>query len=572
MLDKLVNWWEALSQWWKQSLTIITQEDYSPLLDTNGFLGILAFSVAVFTLSSPKYQIRQATAIIPFRPFFFGVLIVSGFIIFALEAFVLYGLQIPKFLHPNAINYLTTSLIALLIFYWMKICFIRPPRFTRFTAHNFFHQTYSYIENGSREEMLAMAREIMREIPRIVQHMPRRDRFRREDDEAVKFTTVQAYSNDLLLLLSDTRFCDAVAEDVPSFPAHLVEQVVRLKRYDAPIHLIIRRIVIALLNKPGSALHVENEWLGQGLMGEVKPITRAVFSNWHLLESWEAGMESPLDLGYPQAEYWDHETWRVYFELAREYVRGVTKSGHSNWDNRGIRHILETTKRAFGDIGDERMYEDPSSPHNPYWRAREANDFIKDLVKQFDASNGWLHFDRRDKYYYGNDLSSKIASLLSETIFRASRINTKEFRMWDVQHNLVWSSIEEHEVRNTKLMKMVRRKVRRMIYDEIRRMDVFPNFKGAGYIRFCLNVLGFYDESVHRRPGLKQDSWLLAKVISDWVRKNYQTIAKSHPPVAKAMLPANIEYDQASEMLIREKEDSLTGTSRIKEFPLDPAC
>lgn len=63
----------------------------------------------------------------------------------------------------------------------------------------------------------------------------------------------------------------------------------------------------------------------------------------------------------------------------------------------------------------------------------------------------------------------------------------------------------------------------------------------------------------------------LAKVISDWVAKNYQTIVETQPPVAEAMLPANIKYDPAEQVLIRTKDGSLTGVPRIKEFPLEPA-
>ncbi len=119
-------------------------------------------------------------------------------------------------------------------------------------------------------------------------------------------------------------------------------------------------------------------------------------------------------------------------------------------------------------------------------------------------------------------------------------------------------------------MQMVRRKLRRMIWDEIAQMDRFPNYKGARYVRFCLNVLGFYAEEVHRRDGLERDSWVLAKVVSDWVARNYQTLVETHPPVAAAMLPANVEYDQKKQVLVRTKDDSLTGIPRVKEFPLEP--
>lgn len=551
-------------------MVVYARDEYTPLLDISGFLGILAFSVAVFTLTSPKYQIRQATAIISFRPLFFSTLLISAFVSFAVEACILYGIPVPNFIRPNTINYLITAAIAILILYWMMICFIRPPRFSRFTAKHFFQQTYVHITNGSKEEMLALAREIMREAPRLIRHTPRKKCHYFEDDTPVKLSALQANAHYITSLLSDTRFCDVVASEIPSFPAHMVQVAVELERFDVPIHLMVRRVVIAMLNKPGSALFVENEWLDQGFIGDAKPITRSIFGNWSLLEGYELALEAPLDLDYPHARSWDTDTWRVYFGMAREYVRGLTSNGRVNWDSQGMRHILQTTERAYEQLGDLKKYEETFSPYNPSRHAREANAFLKDLVKSFDESNGWVDFDRRDDFRYGHDLSSNIAALLFETIFTAAQVNTKDFRMWDIQRNTIWAPIERHEIRDIKIMKMVRRKLRRMIWDEIRRMDGFPNYKGAAYIRFCLNVLGFYDESVHRSDTLEKDSWALAKVVSRWVKENYQMIAISHPPVAEAMLPANIEYDQDAQTLIRTQDDTLTGVPRRKTFALDP--
>ena len=574
LADGLIGWfrnaWAGLSQWWDQSLIAVTRDDYTPLLDISGFLGILAFSVAVFTLSSPKFQIRQATAIIPFRSLFFGALLVSAIITFVIEACIIYGVRIPKFFSPNTINYLITATIATLILYWMKICFIRPPRFSRFTAKHFFQQTYIHIANGSKEEMLALARELMREAPRLIRHTPRMKRLGVEDDKLVKVSALQTDAHYLILLLSDTRFCDAVAKEIPSFPAHMVEVAVKLERYDAPIHLMVKRTVIAMLGNPESALFVENEWLGQGFIGNIKPITRSIFGNWHFLERYETGLEAPLDLDYPFARSWDTDTWRVYLGMAREYIQGLTSEGTVSWDTRGIQHILMTTEQAYGQLGDLKKHEDTFGRYNPTWHASEANGFLKDLVKSFDESNGRVEFDRNDDFRFGNDLSSNIAALRFEAIFNAAQVNTKEFRMWDVQRNTVWAPIERREISDTKIMKMVRRKLRRMIWDEIVHMDDFPNYKGAACIRFCLNVLGFYDESVHRKDTIERDSWALAKVVTRWVQKNYQTVMITPPPVAEAMLPANIEYDRDAQLLVRTHDDTLTGVPRLKTFPLDP--
>jgi len=277
VIDWLKSFWVDLSQWWDQSSTVVTRDDYTPLLDMSGFLGILAFSVAVFTLTSPKFQIRQATAIIPLRPLFFAMLLVSSIITFAIYGCILYEIRIPNFISPNTINYLITASIAILILYWMKICFIQPPRFSYFTAGHFFQQTYLHVTNGSKEEMLASAREVMREAPRLIYHTPPIKRHRVDSDKPVKLSSLQTHAHYLNSLLSDTRFCEVVAKEIPSFPAHMVEVAIELERYDAPIQLMVKRTVIAMLSSPGSALFVENEWLGQGFIGNARVRTRSRF-------------------------------------------------------------------------------------------------------------------------------------------------------------------------------------------------------------------------------------------------------------------------------------------------------
>ena len=456
----------------------------------SAFIGIIAFAIAVFTLSSPKYQFRQATALLPFRTVFFMILVISAVITILIETFVMYSIKFPAFFEPNTANYIIAIAITFLVLYWMKICFIWPPKFSRFTAGKFARQAFFFITNGNKEELLALAQELMREFPRLVSHSPVLNNARFYKEKHRKLREAEGCANDIFLLIADPRFCAVVAGEIPIFPARLCEEMVRLKRFDAPAHRAIRRIVIELLGKPGSALFVENERLAQSFAGEVKPITRSIFYNWHLLEKFERGLESPLALNYPYARNWDTDTWRVYFGLALEYVRGLTSSTHRNSNVQGVDFILQTTEMAYQEIGDLEKYENSFDPYNPYWHAREANNFLTEFVKIFSESGEHVYFVRTDRHFYGHDLSSRVARLLNEAVFKASLVNTNEFRMWQIQHNLIWNSIQRQLDPDTEIWKMVRRKLRRLIWDEVKEMDHIPNHKGAIYVRFCLNVLG----------------------------------------------------------------------------------
>jgi hypothetical protein len=233
-LDQLSNYWTTICKWWIEGLHLVSRDEYTPILDTTGFLGIIAFSIALFTLSGPKFQFRQATALLPLRQLFFAILFGSALATFLTEAFVLYGVKFPAFIDPNTVNFLIAVLIAFLVLYWMLISFIRSPRFSRYTAPNFFHQTFIFITNGSREELLGLAHELMGAIPRLVANSPSQRSSHLPDEEQSKVTKVESYAHDLMYLLSDPRFCDVIAEEVPTFAAYLVEEMVRQKKYDAP--------------------------------------------------------------------------------------------------------------------------------------------------------------------------------------------------------------------------------------------------------------------------------------------------------------------------------------------------
>ncbi len=468
------------------------------------------------------------------------------------------------------INLFIAIAIAGLIYYWMKVCFLKPPKFGRFTARNFFKQTFRIIADGNKEELLALAQELMREIPRIVARCPIRQRRVSHDESESSITDVEALAHDLLFLLSDSRFCNLVAEELPTFPAYLVEQTVQFRQFDIPAPLIIRKMVIALLSNRKSALFVENEWLSQGYIGQVKPITKSIFFNWSKIEKLERGVDSPLDMQYPYAQTWDRDTWRVYFGAALQYLNGLVEEELYQQMPSGLRYIFKTTKVAYRAIGYQAEFSDPIDPRNPYWHAKEANNFLAELVNTLSPFDDLVFFIRKDEYHYGHDIASEIASISMDAIFAASEVNTTDFRMWDIQHNLVWSPIEWRTARDTQITRMSRRKLRRMIWEEIKQMNSLPNYRGARCIRFCLNVLDFYDESIHRRHVLKDDSWPLTKVVSNWVRKNYQDLVVTHPPIAEAILPAGIEYDQEEQVLIRTSDNIFNNTKNIRKFYVEP--
>jgi len=80
----------------------------------------------------------------------------------------------------------------------------------------------------------------------------------------------------------------------------------------------------------------------------------------------------------------------------------------------------------------------------------------------------------------------------------------------------------------------------RLIYNEIRTMDKFFNFRGAAYLGFCLNVLGL-ERKRNREYRQEEDS--LRRAVLHWVQNNYCRMRTKSPKVAEACLHGSITFD-----------------------------
>lgn len=554
------DWVYSINEWWQVSSKIIRKDDYDPVLDFSGLIAILAFALAIYTLEQPKYRIRQATAIIPIKNTLFCMLVVFGFILFLIEAAIRFEWQIYWIIEPNAINLAFAACIAILTAYWMMICFLRPQKYNFWTAPRFFDESFRGIINGTEQEILALANELLRELDKLIAHYPKKASI------YDGMTKTEEYTYDIFELIEDPRFCQIVAKNMPSFPAHFVDLLVKGSRFDTPAPAIIRRIVIAMLSDKKSALFVENEWLASGYTGLNKPITKSIFRNWSKFESSSMQWSSPLDLSYPHAQEWDADGWRVYFGMAAEYINGIDSHVPLTQLN-GVKEILRTMEIAYRRPAKNNQDYEYSDPKRPDARIRIANKFLHEIVEFADKRGERVYFDRNDKYFNGNDFSSQIAVMLEESIMYTASIEGNDFyQLWQAQHNDFWYMLQDHKIADSPTMKSVRRKIRRTIWEEVKRMDGFPNYKGAKYVRLILFVEGFYTED-HRNNVLKHDYWPLVKVISKWLQKNYRRISNTHPPVAEAMLPIGFRYDNNN--IIREKGDTLTGKAKTSQLKVN---
>jgi hypothetical protein len=191
-------------------------------------------------------------------------------------------------------------------------------------------------------------------------------------------------------------------------------------------------------------------------------------------------------------------------------------------------------------------------PSDNFWnmpefqRLRITVRFVRDAIRSLDK-----HAVRptrlRRKEPQLEDTFDAFADLIFEIIFAASRVSEPVWTCWSVQHNTVWAEL--FSVYRSKASSIVLFKLRRLIYDEIRRMDEFANFKGAGILGYCINVLGL--TLVDRHKGYGREHYPLHVVVLNWTKKNYRRLVVDHPKVAERCLQGSVAYDRDNHRLVK---------------------
>jgi hypothetical protein len=116
--------------------------------------------------------------------------------------------------------------------------------------------------------------------------------------------------------------------------------------------------------------------------------------------------------------------------------------------------------------------------------------------------------------------------------------------------------------------KIVKRKMMAQIYKEINELKTFPNFKGARYLAFCLNVMGL---ELNRQP-LNRDSLPLQRAILRWTKRNYALLRQRNPEVADKCLVAGTSFDEEQMRIVRcYAVEGLRRKAHNLYLPVDPA-
>jgi hypothetical protein len=536
------------------------------------FLAGLALMVLAWTIADVRYRFRVQTAPVPLRGITFSVVATVGALTLLTDLWRAEQWLVPRgnILTPASWQAILGGLFLLTFLTWTWLAFIRPTNYGRHNAERFAQTLYRFILKGSPAELAVIADELTYSAGALVLHATDRGRLKnyrleREVDTKKTIPKVEAYANDLLLLIADKRLCRAIVESSPSTALAVFQAMADAKKYGIQIETFAKNIVSEALTNKDSFLYHETEGYESGLIGYHKPLSQAMFSNYEMVETIGTLLDPDI---YGQRE-WDATQWEAYCRVVLMTFRSYLKEGHG-----GHSFVLYRAKGYIENAAAD-LYTlnelASGSDTDASRRLRVVVEFVKDAVKILDEKVVPDHVRIRMRENHGNPRETfydHIASMIFAVIFHASAVRSPPWGCWSIQHNSVWSELITFNHLDGPAGKVVKFKVRRLLYDEIASMKRFPNFKGAKILGFCLNVMGL----TVRQGDYDKDSRALQMSVLAWTRKNFVWLHGYNPRVAEACLVDGMTFDSENRRLVRTSPaEGLRREPSYIYLELDPA-
>ena len=545
-------------------------------LDSNGqkffgfseFLAGLALMVLAWTIADVRYRFRVRTAPIPLLGITFSVVAAVGVLTLLTDLWRAEQWLVPKgtLLTPASWQAILGGFFLLTFLTWTWFAFIRPPTYGRYNAERFAQTLYRFILKGSPAELAVVADELAYSVRALVRHATDRGGLKNYrlkcEDKKKDPPKVEGYANDLLLLVADKRLCRSIVESSPGTALAVFQAMADLKKYDIQVETFAKNIVNEALTYKDSFLYHEAEGYESGLIGYHKPLSHAMFANYEMVET----IGTLLDPDIYGKRKWDATQWEAYCRAVLMTFSSYVKEGcgdHSFVLYRAMGYIESAASDLYT------LNELPSAwDTDPSRRLRIVVEFIKDAVKILDEKGVPDHVRIRVREKHGHPRETfydHIANMIFEVIFHASAVRSPQWGCWTIQHNSVWGELNHLQGPAGKVLKF---KLRRLLYDEISDMSRFPNFKGAKILGFCLNVMG-----LTVMPGdYYKDGRALQRTVLAWTKKNFVWLHGYNPRVAEACLVDGMTFDAGNRRLVRTSPaEGLRREPSYIYLDLDPA-
>jgi len=518
------------------------------------FVTALALLVLVYNSTDLLYRFRISIAPLPLKKATFVSTTAIGVGTLVTDLWFAEQWYAPAFGVPRATLQGIFGLWFLLtVLLWMWFAFIRPPIFGRWNYQWYFRSLYHAVVSGSDKDLPLIAAELVRSSEAIVRLSAPNSPHGGFGAavEAAPPTEVEACAHDLLLLLANRKLCRHIVASSPITAIALMSEAARQKKYRIPIGQFARNVTTeAILNKD-SILYHEDNGFSSGLVAYVQPFSMAMYGNYELVERAALDHTCPLDIAWKVAWDMTGEQFEAYCRIVLITFKSFVETKRYTAHSTALFRAFEIIKEAGRDLPrlDSKPYELRGG--EALDRVSAATGFVTDAIRYLgkvkDLDTGQLRVGREGQPHRVGTMLDNIAEIMFELIFHASYVKSPPDESWSVQYRAVWGRLFGHFEKGP-AWKAIRFKVARLLFDEIRQLETWPNFQSSKILGICLNVIGF---SELKKQGHREDYYALAKAVINWTRRNYLNLVEINPRVAEDCLGGGISFDQANDRLVK---------------------
>lgn len=537
------------------------------------FLAALALMVLAWTIADVRYRFRLRTAPLPLHGLTFIVIGAIGCLTLLTDWWRAEQWYVPKgnLITPAGWQAILGGLFLLTFMTWVWFAFIRPAVFSRWNASRFVQQVYRAVLRGSPTELPEIADELSRSAKSLIGHSWQGRELkayyekRGSGRETARERTlrVRRYAYDALLIIADRKFCRHVVQTSPITALALFEEAASQRKFDVPLETFAKNITSeAIANRDSFAYH-EVEGYFTGYVGFYKPLTKALYGNYELVDS----LGHVFDVDYRERQRWDAAQWETFCRLVLATFRDYIESGAGQQHPSVLFQVVHDIQSSI--VGLHKI----NGSSADWWAEDSVKrlcvivNFSIEMVKILDARKDEVFTTlRRDRDDWQRDVYDLVAELMFEIVFEASSVKAPKELCWAVQHNDVWMRLFDSYASKGSAGKIVKHRLRRLIYDEIARMSEWPNFKGSRLLGMALNVMGLKDHGTDYGSSTRA----LRKAILSWTKKHYARIAAESPRVAADCLVDGITYEPEGPRLVKVGMQILDRPLSRTVLELDP--
>jgi len=432
---------------------------------------------------------------------------------------------------------------------WLLVAYVAPLKFGRWNAKQYIRAVYRVVLKGSDSELAIIADEISSSAGAIVRHCNEDGRFAQPGRNPKSPSIASGAAHDLLLLLGDRRFCRQVALASPGTAIAVFSEMGNQQKFHLPVADFGRNVMSEAIANHDSLLHHETSDLSWNYLGYTKPFSRALLSNFELVEALAADGTSPLDIDLTIQWNLNARGYAAYGKALQILCQAYLQSNAYGTHSYAVYRAFDVFRSGIGStyrLNDENISDYYSRPE--YKKLQTCVYAIKELIELLEKSDrkpitGVPHNNSR---HVNTGFYDLVVDLMFEAIYEASSVKGDQTRVWAVQYGIVWGGL--FTIYSGPVWTALRLRLRRRLFDEIEYMTLLPNYKGAAILGMLLNVMGVQEGNPR---GHGREHYPLRHAVLGWTRKNYMRMREKLPDVADACLVGGISFDEEKRALVK---------------------